>query len=46
MFVALEAVRGRPIDPKKEGMVHLIGLALFMMLMVAVTYQDIMRLFS
>lgn len=46
MFVGLEAVRGRPIDPQKESMVHLIGLALFMMLMVAVTYNDILRLFS
>lgn len=46
VFVGLEAVRGRPIDPQKESMVHLIGLALFMMLMVAVTYNDIMRLFS
>ena len=46
LFVGLEAVRGRPIDPQKEGMVHLVGFALMLMLMVAVTYQDIMRLFS
>lgn len=46
LFVLLEGVRGRPIDPQKESMVHLIGFALLLMLMVAVTYNDILRLFS
>lgn len=46
MFVVLEGLRGRPIDPQKESMVHLVGFALLMMLMIAVTYQDIVRLFS
>lgn len=46
VFIALEAVRGRPIDPQKESMVHLIGFALILMLMVAVTYNDILRFFS
>lgn len=46
LFVGIEAVRGKPIDPQKEGMVHLIGFALLMMLMLVVTYNDIMRLIS
>lgn len=46
LFVLLEGLRGRPIDPAKESMVHLIGFALLIMLMVAVTYNDILRLFS
>lgn len=46
LFVILEGLRGKPIDPQKESMVHLIGFALLIMLMVAVTYNDILRLFS
>ncbi|MUV39926.1 putative protease eep [Lentibacillus sp. JNUCC-1] len=45
VFVGLEAVRGKPIDPEKEGMVHVIGLALLMLLMLVVTWNDIQRLF-
>ncbi|TYP77617.1 RIP metalloprotease RseP [Paenibacillus methanolicus] len=44
MFLGLEAVRRRPIDPNRESMVHFIGFALLMLLMVAVTYNDILRL--
>jgi regulator of sigma E protease len=44
MFLGLEAVRGRPVDPNREGMVHFIGFAMLMLLMIAVTYNDIMRL--
>lgn len=45
MFLLLEAVRGKPIDPEKEGMVHLVGFALLIFIMLLVTYQDILRLF-
>src|SRR5699024_3485825 len=45
MFVAIEAVRGKPMDPQKEGFVHLIGFALLMLLMIVVTWNDIQRLF-
>ncbi|MGP4107018.1 RIP metalloprotease RseP [Virgibacillus sp. L01] len=45
LFVALEAVRGKPIDPQKEGIVHFIGFALLMLLMIVVTWNDIQRLF-
>ncbi len=41
VFVLLEAVRGRRIDPRREGMVHLAGMAVFLVLMVIITYQDI-----
>ncbi|MFB9329736.1 RIP metalloprotease RseP [Paenibacillus aurantiacus] len=44
LFLGLEGVRGRPIDPNRESMVHFIGFALLMLLMVAVTYNDILRL--
>lgn len=44
IFIGLEAVRGRPIHPNKESMVHFIGFALIMLLMLVVTYNDILRL--
>ncbi len=45
LFIGLEAVRGKPIDPNRESMVHFIGFAMLMLLMLAVTYNDILRLF-
>ncbi|MFF2089047.1 RIP metalloprotease RseP [Paenibacillus sp. NPDC058174] len=44
IFLGLEALRGRPIDPNRESMVHFIGFAMIMLLMVVVTYNDILRL--
>lgn len=41
LFVLIEKVRGRPISPEREGMVHLIGLALLLSLMVVVVINDI-----
>jgi len=46
VFLALEAVRGKPVDPRRESMVHFIGFAMLMLLMIAVTYNDILRLFK
>ncbi len=45
IFLGIEAVRGRPVNPQRESLVHFIGFAMLMMLMVAVTYNDIMRFF-
>ena len=45
LFFAIEAVRGKPIDRQKEGMVHFIGFALLMLLMIVVTWNDIQRFF-
>lgn len=46
VFLGVEAVRGKPIDPNREGMVHFIGFAMLFLLMIAVTYNDILRLFN
>ncbi|MFC1965386.1 RIP metalloprotease [Chloroflexota bacterium] len=47
VFVLLEGVRrGKRIAPKTEGLVHLIGFAMIMAFVAAVTYQDIMRIIS
>ena len=45
MFLGYEAIRGKPLDPQKEGIFHFIGFALLMLLMIAVTWNDIERLF-
>lgn len=45
IFIGIEAIRGRPVSPNKESMVHFVGFALLMMLMLVVTYNDIVRLF-
>ncbi|MBC2104152.1 RIP metalloprotease RseP [Listeria booriae] len=45
LFFLYELVRGKPLDPKKEGMVHFIGFALLMVLMILVTWNDIQRAF-
>jgi regulator of sigma E protease len=41
LFVLIEIVRGRPIAPEREGMVHLVGLALLLSLMLVVLLNDI-----
>lgn len=45
-FLGVEALRGKPVDPGREGMVHFVGFALLFLLMIAVTYNDILRLIS
>jgi regulator of sigma E protease len=46
VFLGFEALRGKPVDPNKESIVHFIGFAMLMLLMLAVTYNDILRLFK
>lgn len=46
VFLGIEALRGRPVDPNREGMVHFIGFAMLFVLMLAVTYNDILRLIN
>ena len=36
----------KPIDPKKEGIVTMIGFAALMLLMVLVMFNDIVKLFT
>lgn len=44
VFLIIEGIRKKPIPPEKEGMVHLIGIACFMLLMVVITVSDILKL--
>ncbi|AOV08238.1 RIP metalloprotease RseP [Sporosarcina ureilytica] len=45
LFFLFEAIRGKPIDKQKEGMVHFVGIVLLMILMIVVTWNDIQRFF-
>lgn len=46
IFLILEAIRGKPVPPEKEGMVHLVGMALLLLLSVIVTVSDVVKLFG
>lgn len=46
IFLLIELVRGKPVPPEKEGLVHMIGMILLLILMVFVFYNDIARLFK
>lgn len=43
MFVLVEAVRGRRIEPEREGLVHLVGMLVLLGLMVLIIIQDIVN---
>jgi regulator of sigma E protease len=40
LFVLIEIVRGRPIAPEREGMVHLVGMLVLLSLMFVVLIND------
>ncbi len=46
VFILIEAVRGKAVDPDKEGRIHFIGYVLLMGLMVLVLFNDITKLFQ
>jgi len=46
VFVVIETVTGKTIPPEWAGRINLIGFALLMLLMVVVTFNDIVRLVS
>lgn len=46
LFLLIEAVRGKPVPPEKEGIVHFIGIILLLILMIVVLFNDIGRLIS
>lgn len=41
VFLVIEAIRRKPIKAETEGMIHFFGLALLMLLMIAVTFNDV-----
>ena len=45
VFLLIEVIRGKPVPPEKEGMVHFIGLMFFMILMVFIFFNDLANIF-
>lgn len=45
-FIVAELIRGRPVDPEKEAMVHIAGFAALMALIMLVAFHDIVRIVS
>jgi len=46
IFMAIEAVRRKPVSQKVESMIHLAGYALLLCLMVFFTFKDVLRIFQ
>lgn len=46
LFLILEGVTRKPLNPKQRGILQQIGLAFLILLMVYVTYNDILKLFQ
>ena len=45
LFIIIEKIKGSRVNPKVENTIHNIGFILLMILMVLVTYNDIIRIF-
>lgn len=44
LFLIIEKIKGSPVNPKIENTIHSIGFALLIILMLYVTFNDILRL--
>ncbi len=45
LFIIIEKIKGSPVDRRTENMIHTVGLFLLMLLMVYITFNDILKLF-
>lgn len=43
IFLIIEGVRRKPVDPQKEGFVHFVGFVLLMMLSAVILYRDFLK---
>jgi regulator of sigma E protease len=43
LFVVVEGIRGRRVDPAREGLIHFIGLMILVALMLFITWQDVVN---
>jgi regulator of sigma E protease len=46
LFIIIEKIKGSPIKPEIENKIHTVFLILLMLLMVVITFNDILRLFK
>jgi len=45
LFVLIEKIKGSPLNPKIVGTINLVGFGLLLLLLLFVTYKDIVKLF-
>ncbi len=45
IFLIIEAIRGKRVNPDAEGMVHFVGLMILLAFMLFVTFRDVTNLF-
>lgn len=45
LFIIIEKIKGSPVNPELENKIHAVFLILLMILMVVITFNDILRLF-
>ena len=45
LFIIIELIKGSPVKPEVENLIHTIFLVLLLLLMLVVTFNDILRLF-
>ncbi|MFZ5649549.1 MAG: RIP metalloprotease RseP [Bacillota bacterium] len=44
LFLFIEKLRGRPVEPQKENFIHMVGFGFLIVLIVVITYNDILQL--
>ena len=44
VFGVIEVIRGKPVPPEKEAIVHMAGMVLLIGLMIVLTFRDVMRI--
>ena len=44
VFLGIEGIRRKPVPPEREGMVHMVGFVVLILLAVFIAYRDIVRL--
>lgn len=45
LFLAIEKIKGSPVNPKIEQVIHMVGFSLLILLMLVVTFKDIVKVF-
>ncbi len=43
LFLGIEKLRGKPVSPKIENIIHLVGFGLLIILIIFITYRDIFK---
>lgn len=46
LFLIIEKIKGSPVNIKVENIIHTVGLILLLLLMVVISYNDIIRIFN